>query len=319
MMKTISFSILILIVLSCSKEDDSTSSNPYNDPANKPPADTTAPLNLDSSSFQFLYYKVFKPTCSNSGCHDGNFQPDFRTLYSSYNTLVNHSVIQNDDQSSFKYRVEPYSLEKSLLYERLTSFMQNTSGIMPLAVEPGSDWNTDSAIYKDLIADWIVRGAPDSYGNLPGSGNVPPQVIGIMVFNSGSVSNPFPRQVGGLSPISVPEGIPVDVWFAFTDDKSDAQNFKMTQVKSSYKLFDFSASTFKPLSNTSAISGPDFWNNTVQFTHKATIDLTGDTIGTYVYLRTYLRDEEQVDTTEIPNSGSSDIMRSYFSLKVDSL
>jgi hypothetical protein len=27
-------------------------------------------------------------TCANSGCHDGTFEPDFRTLEGSYNTLL---------------------------------------------------------------------------------------------------------------------------------------------------------------------------------------------------------------------------------------
>ena len=36
------------------------------------------------------------PTCANSGCHDGTFEPDFRTVGSSWNTLVNHPVIAND-------------------------------------------------------------------------------------------------------------------------------------------------------------------------------------------------------------------------------
>jgi hypothetical protein len=310
---------LIATLYSCKKEDSASSSNPFNDPSLKPPADTSKDFLLDSTSFQFLYYKVFEPTCANSGCHDGNFQPDFRTIYSSYNTLVLHDVIQNDAGGSFEYRVKPFEPGKSLLHERLTNFMENTSGIMPLAVEPTSDWLTDSSTYKKLIFEWIKRGAPDSYGNLPGTANQKPQVIGIMAFNSGSTTNPLPRLGPGLSPISMPKGQPVDVWFALADDKTDVANFKLTTLKSSYDLYDFTLAQSYNLSGVGAISGKDFWNNTVSFTHKATLTFPSDTIGTYIFLRTYLMDDEQADTTEVPNNGTSDIMRSYFTLKVDSL
>ena len=319
MRKFFYISILTLLAFSCKKEEDSSSSNPFNDPAIKPPVDTSTPFQYDSSSFQFLYYKVFKPTCANSGCHDGNFQPDFRTIYSSYNTLVLHDVIQNDAQQSFKYRVDPGHPATSLLHERLTNFMENTSGIMPLAVDEDSEWNTDSSLFKKLIFDWIKKGAPDSYGNLPGSVNQKPQVIGIMAFSSGNTTNPYTRKSGGLSPISIPEAAAIDVWFAFSDDKTDPANLKLTTLKSSYELYNFKGSPEYILTKGSSISGKDFWDNTVSFTHKTTLSFPSDTIGTYIFLRTYLMDEDQSDTTEIPNKGTSDIVRSYFTLKVDSL
>ena len=308
-------------IVGCSKEEDASSeANPFNDPSLKPPPDTNTPVVIDSTSFQFLYYNVFGPTCANSGCHDGNFQPDFRTIYSSYNTLVNHDVIQNDDQQSFKYRVEPGNVSKSLLHERLNRFMVNTSGVMPLATEPNSSWLTDSATYKDLIDDWIRRGAPDSYGNLPGPVNIKPQVVGILAFPAGSTSNPYQRKPGGNPPISIPYKASLDIWFAFTDDQTDVADFKLTAMKSSYDLFDFSNAMDYSLSPGTPFTANDFWGNSVSYTHKASLSLPkSDSIGTYLFLRTYLQDDIQDDTTEIPNKGTNDIMRSYFTLKVDSL
>lgn len=312
------FSFIVCLSISCTKESVTTSPNAY-DKSKKPPDDTTGQFTVDSSSFQFLYYNVFSITCANSGCHDGNFQPDFRTMYSSYNTLVRHSVIQNDAQNSFKFRVEPYNVEKSVLHERLTAFMPNSSGIMPLSIDSGSSWLTDSSTFKKLIFDWIKRGAPDAYGNLPGPTNFSPQVTGMAVFPSGNTTNPYQRLQGSTSPVSIPPFSPVDVWFAFEDDKTPSADFKLTKVRSSYQLFDFTPSTEYSLAKQSPISGLDFENNNVSFTHKATMNFPDDTIGVFIHLRTYLRDGEQADTTEIPSAGTNDIMRSFFTLKVDSI
>jgi hypothetical protein len=198
--------------------------------------------------------------------------------------------------------------------------MVNTSGVMPLATEPDSDWLTDSAIYKDLIDDWILRGAPDSYGNLPGPVNIKPQVVGIIAFPAGTTSNPYQRKAGGNPPISIPPSAPLDIWFSFTDDQTDVSNFKLTSMKSSYDLFDLSNALNYNLATGTPFTGNDFWGNSVSYTHKASITMPPtDTIGTYLFLRTYLQDDIQEDTTEIPNKGTNDIMRSYFTLKVDSL
>ncbi len=319
MKKIFGIFITCLVLFSCSKDEDEVTSNPFDDPSLKPPVDTTIPPNLDSASFQFLYYHIFKATCSNSGCHDGNFQPDFRTIYSSYNTLVNHPVLLNDVQNSYTYRVEPNNSEKSLIYARLTINIPNTTGLMPAAVDADSDWNDYKDIYIELIKNWIDAGAPDTYGNLPGPVNLNPQVIGIMAFNSGSTTNPLPREGAGATPIMIPPGSPVDIWLALTDDQTNVNDFKLTNLKASYDLFDFTNAIEFKLNAGNSLSGMDFWGNTVSYTHKATISFPSDTTGTFIFLRAYLRDDIQNDTTEIPNNGTAAIMRANFSLKVDSL
>ena len=56
----------------------------------------------DPTSFSALHNNIFYPTCANSGCHDGTFEPDFRTIESAYNSLVYHPVIKNDLNNSFQ-------------------------------------------------------------------------------------------------------------------------------------------------------------------------------------------------------------------------
>ncbi|MEQ9062595.1 MAG: hypothetical protein RIE58_00350 [Vicingaceae bacterium] len=321
MRKATTFLLLIVLATawSCKKDEEITSTNPYNNPALWPPPDTTTDPSLDSSSFQFLYHNVFSITCANSGCHDGNFPPDFRTIYSSYNTLVNHPVIQNDAQQSFNYRVEPFDVEKSLIYTRLTTFMPNTSGIMPLSLEPESDWPDNKDTYIQLIKEWIEAGAPDTYGQVPGSPNLNPQVVGIMVFNSGSTTNPLPREDNkSTKPVIIPKQA-IDVWLAFSDDQTPPSSFPFTQLKSSRNLFDFSMAELFTMSSSSPVQGLDFWGQTVNYTHKATLNFPNDTSNTFIYLRSYVQEIVQGDTSEAPNDGTSDIMRSYFTLKIDSL
>ena len=311
---------IVVVINSCRKDDEpSPQANPYNDPSLWPPPDTTTPVKLDSGSFQYLYHYVFKPTCANSGCHDGNFPPDFRTVYSSYNTMVKHPVIQNDPQGSFSYRVEPGNVEKSLLYERLTNFMPNTSGIMPLSLEPDSDWPDKKDLYIQMIADWIAAGAPDTYGNVPGEATLNPQVVGILAFPQGTTMTPLPREDNRSDgPIIIPKA-PIDVWFAFSDDKTDPADFTYTGVKSSRMLFDFDNAENFGLANTTAINGQDFWGQSVSYTHKATLSFPSDTSNTFIYLRTYIQENSTSDTTEVPNQGTSENIRAYFTLKVDSL
>ena len=96
---------------------------------------------LPTSNFGYLHAKVFKPTCANSGCHDGAFEPDFRTISSSYNNTVLQNVLTNDATNSFTYRVKPGDAALSLLHERLLVALPSTSGIMP-------------PVYAD---EWIVN------------------------------------------------------------------------------------------------------------------------------------------------------------------
>ncbi|MEO1451605.1 MAG: hypothetical protein AAFV07_18895, partial [Bacteroidota bacterium] len=92
--------------------------------------------------FAGLHATIFAPTCANSGCHDGTFEPDFRTIESSYNTLVYHPIIKNDPQGQYTYRVKPGSAEQSVLWNRLTTDIDGQSGIMPLVVDADNPWES---------------------------------------------------------------------------------------------------------------------------------------------------------------------------------
>ncbi len=309
-----------LLLWQCKKaeNEDVVTTNPFDDPSLQPPDSIPDTSSLEVGSFEYLHAFIFKPTCANSGCHDGNFDPDFRTIYSSYNTMVLQTVIQNDPQMTYTYRVEPGNAEKSLLHARLTTFLPETSGIMPLTVEPESDWEDKKQEYIQYIIDWINDGAKDPFGNTPSNSSLYPQVSGIKVFHSGTTSNPLSTVEGSGNPIGIPNSS-IDVWLAFTDDKTPSASLSVNELYVSTDVYDFANADKKILTIETPITEKDFFGNDVSYTHKTTLDFPTDTIGSYFFLRTKVNDEDHTEPVEIPNEGSSDILRGYFTLKVDSL
>ena len=102
-MRNLTFLILITVLFSCQKD----TINPYDDPNLDPPQSNDTSYFNNPSSFSSLQNNIFQPYCNNSGCHDGTFEPDFRTIESSYSTLVYQPVIKNDMDASYEFRVKP--------------------------------------------------------------------------------------------------------------------------------------------------------------------------------------------------------------------
>jgi hypothetical protein len=305
---TISILALVLLMAACRKEHV----NPF-DRDEDPVVDTPMPL-LPLDNFAGLHQRIFRPTCAVSGCHDGSFEPDLRTIGSAYNSLVYHPVIGNDPTGSFTYRVMPGDHQASYLHERLVAFVPNTSGIMPLGFVEGSDWPAQQHTYIQAIRNWIDNGARDMFGTLPTLGNLQPQAVGLLAFNGGQTNNPFPRVDGpGVQPIAVPAGM-VDVWFAFVDDQTAAQDLTHNTYKFATSPLGFDAVPEQPFTLGQAVQGMGFGNSTATFTHKASLDLSGYPAGTQVFVRAYVNDGDQPQPVEIPNDGTGSPMRDHFTL-----
>ena len=113
-------------------------------------------------SVETLQKEIFTPRCAIPACHDGSFEPDFRTAESSYNTLVYHPVTKNNSTSGFKYRVIPGKPESSILYERITNCcFVNQNDRMPFTV--GDTLETDKI---SMIKKWILDGAIGQLGTV---------------------------------------------------------------------------------------------------------------------------------------------------------
>ena len=64
------FSVGLLLALSCSTEPGP---NPWDDLNNN--EDSTA-----LTGFADIHKNILEPKCANPACHDGTFEPDFRTI-----------------------------------------------------------------------------------------------------------------------------------------------------------------------------------------------------------------------------------------------
>ena len=258
---------------------------------------------LPSTNFGYLHATVFKPTCANSGCHDGAFEPDFRTITSSYNNSVYHSVLTNNPTGDFTYRVKPGDANLSLLHERLLKSLPNTSGIMPLAY--ADEWIVNKQKHITAIRDWINNGAEDMYGNPPAVGNPNPIVTGFNAYANNSTTSPFNRAPGaGVLPILIPRSN-IDLWFSIDDDSTPASAMTVNQIKIDTAMFDFDS--IAPLSMTvsGGFTANDFSGTTSSFTHKYDFDASVYAPGTLIFIRVYVQDANHTNPAENPSDGSS--------------
>lgn len=301
----------LMLIASCKKDKFI---NPYEDPALQAPTTNPDASNLDPGNFAYLHAKIFKPTCANSGCHDGTFPPEFRTINSAYNTLVYQKPI-NTSSGTFRYRVYPYKSDSSILFHRLNTPMG--AGLMPLVVDPQSDWTGRKDEYILNIKNWINAGAKDMFGNYPHPGNKQPQITGFLAFPSGNTSAPYSRASGYIVPIEVPAGSSIDLWFAIEDDSTAASGFPSTVCKIATSFDNFnSVASVNMVYTSGGLTANDFTGSPTQFTHKTTFNTSGFPTGTYLYIRSFLDDGSQSAPTEIPNAGTNDIMSGYFALKI---
>ena len=300
----------ILLLAACQKEEE----NPFE-------REEVAPSNpgvasIPQGNFAWIHQRILRPSCALSGCHDGSFEPEFRTISGAYNSLVMHPVIANDPQSTFTYRVVPGDVNASFLHERLTAFVPNTSGIMPLGFTEGSDWPANQQAYINAINAWIQGGARDMFGRLPSAGDPQPQVSGLLAFPAGASSGAYPRGSDpGVQPIEVPSGN-VDLWFAFADDQTPASELGVNQYRIATSIAAFPAIPAAALQLGPTVTGPDFGNSTATFTHKAALDLSSYAAGTLLFVRAYVSDGDDQQVTEIPNDGTEPPMLHYFTLRI---
>ena len=309
------FIIISLFFQACKKDGEI---NPYDNPNLNSNEDIDTNYFSDATTFQALHNNIFIPTCANSGCHDGAFEPDFRTIESSYNTLVYQPVIKNDNVNTYEFRVKPSNSDKSILYKRLIEDIDGISGIMPLSAEynPEHYWLDHKEEYIQNIKDWIDNGAMDMFGNLPLQPNNIPEMRGAIAFITGQTT-PLSREIP-RGTIYVPSSAnSIDLWFSVQDDILATNELSYNKIKFSTNLFNFENQLEFPLE---VIMPPKnatgyYVSTTDDFYHKYTLDMSSFTSGDVVFIKIYVNDDVN-PVTEIPSNGSDYNIVKHFTFTV---
>jgi len=296
--------ILSFGIFSCKKEVE----NPYEDLI-YPDNSGTSSSTVANHSIIGLHERIFFPLCANSGCHDGALEPDFRTIESTYNTLVYHPIIKNNPHyptDHFTYRVLPGDTLKSMLYHRLTVEFgeQGQKNIMPLGGDPDEKlfWNQNKQQFLADIRRWIDEGALDMMGDTPSLGNFEPEIKGMVAYADGSSISLIRN---GNSLIQVPFGTQnIKIWYSYDDDVTPVQNISNNKAKFSTLAYNFDSANEQSITYTnSPITELGFKNIMVDFYHHITINVGSYVTDQILYNRVYIQDENNA-ITEIPSDGT---------------
>jgi len=302
MRKFLFFALIMSFVLINCTEDDFPL-NPYDgiDYGN-----TTLVIDtVSSTSFVKLHRDVLGPSCNVMGCHDGSFEPDFRTVESAYNTLVYHTIIKNNLAEDFTYRVVPGDTALSVLHERLTNCcFVNTNDRMPQD-------NIGNALPEadlDAVTAWILEGAKDITGAIPNEPNNLPNVQYFLVSNATYDSIYSENRIGGLfyNPFLMPNNEQVNFIFRVNDDQTLAKDMLLNQLSISEYSDDFS--------NAIMVSAITFeQTNKVWLLSFNTAILQ---IGKTYFMRYTINDGDNPTNTTYPNNQTSFVYKNIWSFTV---
>ena len=236
-MKKLIILILLLSIITCKKETPTPLSWQNTTITNNTIQDTT------TSTFVGLHKHIFATKCALYGCHDGNFEPDFRTVESSYSTLVWHNITKNNLANSFKFRVYPFDTTKSVLYERITNCcFVNINDRMP-------NDNIGSKLPQsdiDAIGKWIMAGAIDINGNLPTAPDYLPVIQDGKATDAANIDIDFlgntnrPPTFTMESLAQFPNNKDIKWIFYVGDDWTALENLSNATLKFSFSSNDFS-------------------------------------------------------------------------------
>lgn len=285
---------LVAGFVACDKEGE-LPHNPYDDVdylTPPPPVDT-----LQRNTLVWVHKNVFKTRCAAPGCHDGNFEPDFRTAESSFSTLVYHPIVKNNQDSTFTYRVVPYDTAKSVLHERITNccfvgindrMPQDNIGV-PLEQE-----------YVDAIAAWIMAGAPDMMGQVRPLPNKKP-IVEYFIAANASFNVDLSKNSNRIdsvyyNPFVVDNAVTINIIPFITDDNTPIDQLQYNKLRTSYSPDDFStgASGYREYNAvfTNLGAAGQYWI--------VAINTANYTPGNVVYMRYYTRDEAAGPIVEMP-------------------
>lgn len=304
--------LVSLIGLSACKK----SNNPYDNWQDQTKDPVVADVAIDPNTIQGLHKNIFKPTCSNSGCHDGNFEPDFRTVESSYNSLVERFSTNTDPGNpQFSKRVVPGNPGSSMILHRMTSFIPGSQGIMPLSVDPGSDFKLKKDEYIANITQWIQDGAKDQFGNKPSDLDFKPQMGGMQVFADGASS---PLSHDGYNGVQVPAGTgSIKIVFAFQDDKTAANALVPCKVNFTLNPYQYDSTEVNLQTEPTAWQYKGVSGAPMAYWYSVTFNVSDlGKSGDVLWVRTLVGDGVN-DPVYIPAPSTPFNFKKYFTIKIN--
>ncbi len=274
-----------------------------------PPVDTLNPITLAA-----IHRDILHPKCAVPGCHDGYFEPDFRTIQSAYSTTVYAKVNKNNTDSTFTFRVVPFNKDMSVLHERITNccFVNQNDRMPQDNIGTGLP---EADIQR--IADWIQNGARDMVGNV---GTYPDQAPNILYYIAidqigigfNILSGPENRIDGvDYNPFIMPPSTSFVMGMVVEDDSTAMPQLQFNKLRSSYDPDDFSPSApgYREYTATffdNPFTEDDFWTVNVNTGHFQP--------GNVVYMRYYVSDGENM--TEMPRDELAIYYKTFWSFYV---
>lgn len=276
--------MVLILTLSCGKETPDPD-NPFNNISQVPSDSSQIPYtSLDSSDITALHQQIFQPKCAIPSCHGGVFEPDFRTVESTYNTLVYQEVIKNNDDYEFRFRVVPYDTAASWLHERLLTD-DEVLGRMPRYAPPLN------ATEMRHINEWILNGAKDINGDVAVRPDINVGIYGYDAYDldGNLVSNNRPQE---NEPFVLENDQIINMVMFVFDDEKPSEEILYNKLKISTNPDDFS----NPVRIIDAVFNWDYYVWVVQ------LNGADFETGVQYYFRYYARDAEHQTPVEFPNN-----------------
>jgi hypothetical protein len=302
--------IAIIGLIACEKGGNDKIDNPYDNVKTIPlPKDSNT--SYSNSSIQGLHKNLFLPSCANSGCHDGTFEPDFRTVQSSYNSLVNIKPIKNDLAGTFSARVVPGNADMSILPYRMTVDLGGNSGIMPLVLDPGSDYpSKKDALLVDL-KKWINDGAKDFNGNPPAVVDFPPQILGV----TGLIGTSIIARGGKYEPMVVASGTNMQLWFSLSDDKVAQNNLTNVKINWSTDPEKYNTANEQPLVQASSKVMAGLYGASTTYSWYFNFSTAGLKPYEVIWFKITCSDGTNINY-QLPNDNSMFFLKKYFAVRI---
>ncbi len=292
--------LLFLTILAVSCSEDLVFDNPYDEVdygSDGPEGEELDPFIITS-----LHRDIFQARCALPGCHDGHFEPDFRTVQSTYSTLVYHPIIKNNAENEFRYRVVPFAPEESVLIERLTNCcFVNQDDRMP---QDNIGVPLDDELLE-RIRQWIQNGAPDIFGNNPELPNTSVRILFFVAIDEALDSVYSENRTSEFSPFALPRNENVNLVVGLVDDKTPISELTNNRIEISTRPQDFSSAITINAEYFDFEQFGEFWIAAIN---------TGNFLTNQVYFfRIYANDGSQLEDTEFPSDELPRAYKTFFS------